>query len=537
MKSKFVCWGALVAGLMSPLYAQARPKLIVVVVVDQMRADYLDRFAAYESGGLHYMATQGADFVNANYEHSPTETCLGHAVVMSGRNPAHMGIVANEWYDRQSGKIIYCVADASSPMVGGEGEGVSPKNLVGDNFSDWLQASYAGARVFSVSLKDRAAVMLGGHHPEGVFWFAHDSGRFETAKYSASALPGWVEQFNSRKLIDSYAGKQWTQMLAGDSPAYHANEVAGQFPHSMPKQSGRELIEAVYGSPFGDEVLEQLAEAAVEANHLGDNPQAPDELAVSFSSNDAVGHTYGPDSPEIADEQIRLDRTLGRLMEFLGKKIGSENILWVLSADHGAEPTPEAERQLRHNNQARRVPFEQALQTIEKQMSSALKISGEMHWFSAQTDTMLYFDRDALSRHGIAVDAAVKALTQKVHDVPGVCGFYDPAHPENATKDFGAILEQSYFPGRSGDVYYRTCEWTLFASKAAGTSHGDPWSYDTHVPIVFAGWHVRPRRIEESVHVADIAPTLADLVGVKATPSEVLDGKSRKDLMKVDAAK
>lgn len=534
---KYLFLPILLVAFAALLHAKAHPKLIVVIVVDQMRADYLDRFAAYETGGLHYFATQGADFVNANYQHSPTETCVGHAVVLSGRNPVHMGIVANEWYDRKSGKMIYCVADPSSPVIGGGGEPVSPKNLIGDNFSDWLQVSYPGARVYSLSLKDRAAIMLGGHRPQAVFWFAHDTGRFVTGEYCANVVPSWVEQFNNRKLVDGYAGKQWAPLLGGDSPAYQAKEMPAQFPHDMPKQAGHELNEAVYGSPFGDELLESLAEAAVDANHLGENQRAPDLLAISFSSNDAVGHTYGPDSPEIADEQIRLDRTLGQLRTFLNKKLGGENILWVLSADHGAEPTPEAEQQLRGNKSARRVAFSEAMQSVEKQLNAAFQIPGEMHWFAAQTDTMLYFDRAALSSRSISLEAANKALTQKVHDVPGICGFYDPMHLEGVPIDIRAMLNASDFPERSGDVYYRTCEWTLFSSNPAGTSHGDPWPYDTHVPMVFAGWQVQPKRVTEAVHVSDIAPTLADLTGVRPSNSEVIDGKTRKGLLGLKVGK
>src|SRR5689334_12959319 len=168
--------------LLRPLQAE-HPKLIVVVIVDQMRADYLERFSAQETGGLHFFNSRGAYFLNANYEHMPTETCLGHAVLLSGRNPVHNGIVANDWYDQHNGKMIYCVEDASSPLLGEAGTPVSPTNLLGDNFSDWLERSYPGARVFSISLKDRAAILMAGHHPQGVFWFSHDTGRFVTSRY------------------------------------------------------------------------------------------------------------------------------------------------------------------------------------------------------------------------------------------------------------------------------------------------------------------------------------------------------------------
>jgi predicted AlkP superfamily pyrophosphatase or phosphodiesterase len=517
--------------------AKPHPRLIVVIIVDQMRADYLDRFAAYEDGGLHFFATEGANFLNANYDHLPTETCPGHSILLSGRNPARTGMVANNWYDRPSGKMTYCLDDPNSPLVGGTGAGVSPKKFLGENFSDWLQASYPGARVFSVSLKDRSAILLGGHHPQGAFWFSHDTGKFMSSRYYGEQLPIWLDRFNNKNVADSYAGRQWTPLLNPDSPAYRTHEVAGQFPHAMPEKAGRELYDAVYRSPFGDEILESLAEAILAENRLGENKHgAPDLLAISFSSNDAVGHTFGPDSPEIADEQIRLDRTIGRLVKAVSGRPGPEDILWVLSADHGAEPTPEAELALDHNQSARRIAFSDAQHSIEMQLNSIFKSDGAIHWLAGQTDSMLYFDSAELARHGISVSAASRALATQVHGVPGIEGFFDTAHLDAAPGWIGTYLRESAFPERSGDIYYLTSEWTLFSSEPIGTSHGDPWPYDTHVPMVIAGWHIAPKRIADNVHVVDLAPTLVEIVGARWPSSEVLDGKSRKTLLKPKSA-
>jgi hypothetical protein len=518
--------------LLRPLQAE-HPKLIVVVIVDQMRADYLERFSAQETGGLHFFNSRGANFLNANYEHMPTETCLGHSVLLAGRNPARTGIVANEWYDRETGRMTYCVEDASSPLIGESGEAVSPKNLLGDNFADWLQSSYPGARIISISLKDRAAIVMGGHHPQAVLWFSHETGNFVTSRYYGNQVPVWAQEFNGRHMVNSYAGQQWAPLPASDSHADPTKQVGGQFPHLMPKQSGRLLNDAVYGSPFGDEFLEAFAEHVIKANHLGENQgSAPDLLAIGFSSNDAVGHTYGPDSPEIADEQIRLDRTIGHLMEFLNTRLGADNILWALSADHGVEPAPEAEQQLRGNKAARRLSFSAAMQSIQSQLNAIFKIPGEMHWFAGRTDTMLYFDRTELARHNISIAAASEALAKQVKSVPGIDGFYDVTRLESVEGWIGPVLRNSVFPKRSGDVYYLPSQWTLFSSKPTGTSHGDPWPYDRHVPLVLAGWHVKAQRIARNVQVADLAPTLADLTGVHWPKSEVLDGKSRKGLLK-----
>jgi arylsulfatase A-like enzyme len=207
----------------------------------------------------------------------------------------------------------------------------------------------------------------------------------------------------------------------------------------------------------------------------------------------------------------------------------------VLSADHGAEPAPEAERELDHNNSARRVAFSDAQRSIETQLNSIFKVTGPMHWFAGQTDSMLYFDSAELARHNISVSAASKALAQQVHDVLGIDRLYDTSHLDSVEGWIGTFLRNSAFPGRSGDVYYLTSEWTLFSSKSTGTSHGYPWPYDTHVPVVFAGWHIAPRRIPNDIQVVDLAPTLAELAGVQVTPAEIVDGRSRKDILATSA--
>lgn len=510
------------------------PKLIVVISVDQMRADYLERFAAYETGGLHFFATQGADFLNANYQHLPTETCVGHTTLLSGRNPSHTGIVSNNWYDRTSAKMVYCVDDAEATLVGGTGAPVSPAKLVGDNFSDWFQKSFPGARVYSFSMKDRAAILMGGHHPTGVYWFSTQNGAFVTSRYYEEQLPSWVADFDARGGADSYAGQDWTPLLDAASPAYHTHESAGSFPHHMPPDKNPRLYNAVYSAPFGDELLEQFAEAAVTSNQLGANlahAGIPDLLEVGFSSNDAVGHAYGPDSPEIADEQIRLDRTLGKMMDSLNARLGAENILWVLSADHGVEPTPEAYNQLENSTVSARMQMTEPTAAVTAQLNDIFHVTGPMNWFAAQTDSMWYFNLDELKTHGISLADARSALAHKVHDVPGIEGFYDTGDLAGLKGWQGDLVRKSFFPGRSGDVYYISKEWTLFGGFRGGTSHSDPWPYDTHVPVVFAGWGIPAARISAPIHVADVAPTLAALLGVTIPADEPIDGKSLKPLL------
>jgi len=219
------------------------------------------------------------------------------------------------------------------------------------------------------------------------------------------------------------------------------------------------------------------------------------------------------------------------LVEFLRAKVGEQNILWVLSADHGSEPTPEAEQELNHNHSAARLPFSKAQAAVEEQLNKIFHTTGEMHWFAAVTGTMLYFDRHALQKHQLSIEDARRALATHVRNVPGIEGFYDPSQATKIPGWKGQFLRNSYFSGRSGDIYYLTKEWTCFSNTPSGTSHGDPWPYDTHVPVVFAGWKIRPKTITANVQVADVAPTLASLLSLKVSQPELIDGRSLRELI------
>lgn len=518
-RGQWCALAVLAAITLAAAQAPPRPRLIVVIAVDQMRYDYLPRFARYETGGLHYLATEGADFTDAHYRHIPTETCPGHSIILSGRDPAHTGIVANNWYDAASGRALYCVADPATPLLdpaGNTGPGVSPRNFAGVGFGDQLEAALPGARVFSISLKDRAAIMLGGKHPAGgAFWFSPRDGNFISSRYYFDTLPGWVLQFDASHPADAYAGRSWTLLLGPASPAYGPDR--GRFPHALPAAPGPALYQAVFASPFGDELLERFAEALITANRLGAGA-APDLLAISFSSNDLVGHAYGPDSAEIADEQLRLDRTLGKLVDFVNARLGAGTVLWALSADHGVQPAPEEERALRHDPAARRLSPRRLREQAAQGLDAALHQPAGTRWFAMIGDDQIWFDRAELAARHIPLAAAQHALAA-VH-VDGIAGFYDGAAIAAAPAWIRPFLRNSYFPGRSGDMYYVPDRWVLVsaADPAADgpypTSHGTPYDYDTHVPFLIAGFGVRPRPVAGPVHVIDLAPTLARLIGI-----------------------
>jgi predicted AlkP superfamily pyrophosphatase or phosphodiesterase len=288
----------------------------------------------------------------------------------------------------------------------------------------------------------------------------------------------------------------------------------------------------VFDSPFGDELLEAFVEAMVSSNDLGRREQ-PDLLTVSFSSNDSVGHEYGPDSAEIADEQIRLDRTIGKLMQVVNDRVGQGQVLWALTADHGSEPTPEAER-ARGNAQAKRIPMSRVMKSVEEQLNLIFHQRLDFHWFAAVTEPGLYLDQASLLRAHLPAARVRQALATQVH-VDGIAGFYDMAHVRSIKGHFGDLLRNSYFPARSGDIYYIADEWTLLSDHPTGTSHANPYSYDTHVPFCLEGSGIAPERISDPVHVTDLAPTLAALLGIKWQTDEK-ESASRASLIQRQAA-
>jgi len=310
------------------------PSLIVFITVDQMRPDYFERYASQLKGGLGRLYRGGAFYTDAHQDHAITETAPGHSVTMSGRFPAHTGIVAN----------VYGVNDPRTPVIGGGGPGASPFRFRGSTLIDWLRIKDPRSRALSVSRKDRGAILPLGRAKESVFWFGTD-GRFSTSTYYADTLPTWVQQFNAKKIPQTYALKWWTLPLPdsaykeADSVRYEADGEDIIFPHPFPAEPDQ--VPRVFANyPAMDSLTAQFALAGVNALNIGRGPQT-DLLAVSFSTTDAVGHKYGPDSREIHDQVLRLDRYMGAFIDSLYKLRDSSTIAFALTADHRVQPYPE----------------------------------------------------------------------------------------------------------------------------------------------------------------------------------------------------
>jgi len=476
--------------------AADKPKLILAIAVDQFRYDYLLRFRSEYKQGLDRLLTRGAVFSNAYYEHFPTVTAIGHSTYLTGALPSVSGIVANDWFDRGAGKTVTSVSDDSVKMLGGDGDGgASPHRLLVSTVGDELKMSNGGrSRVIGMSLKDRSAILPAGHMADGAFWFDEKSGRFVSSTYYFPALPAWASVFNEEHPVDRYKGARWE---------------GGQ----LPEGTGAKLNRAVYGSPFGNELLEALAERAVASEKLGQR-EVTDLLAISFSSNDAIGHALGPDSPEVHAISVRTDQVLGKLFQFLDSKIGIDNVLVIFTADHGVAPVPEV-------NQARKMPGGRMTPGIVRDTVQAelARKYGKGDWISSPAEHSLYLNLDLVREKKLDRAEVNAAAAAAARAIPHVFRVYTREQLMNGyamADEVGRRVMNGFYERRGADVYILLEPYWMFS--AHGTTHGSTFSYDAHVPVIFMGQGIKSGRFDERIAVNDIAPTLATLMGIE-TPS------------------
>jgi arylsulfatase A-like enzyme len=488
----FVSAAAVAAGL----HAQAptHPKLVLAIAVDQFRYDYLTRFRADYSGGFKTLLTQGAVFTNARYEHVPTVTAIGHSTFLSGATPSMSGIIGNDWYDRASGKKVTSVTDASVQLLGGSENptGSSPRRMLVSTLGDEMKIVDPRTRVIGVSLKDRSAILPAGHMANGAYWFDNNSGSFVSSTYYFPDLPDWVKAFNASHPADRYAGKQWN---------------AKTFVAAGPK-----LYASLPASPWGNELIEEFAERAMQSEQMGRGPQT-DLLAVSFSSNDYVGHAVGPDDPAVRDMATRTDKLIAKLFAFIDQQVGMRNVVVVLTADHGVAPVPEV-------NQKRKMPGGRLAGDPGDVVQQVLTAKyGEAKWVAGTMEYGVYLDWKVIDEKKLNRREVAEVATDAVRALPHIfrAFTYDALLHGEIPHDFvGERVTNGFYPQRSADVFYLPEPYWL--SGKTGTTHGTPFGYDTHVPVIFMGPGIKAGIYNEAIRPNDIAPTLATLLSVE-TPS------------------
>ncbi|HEX7980208.1 MAG TPA: alkaline phosphatase family protein [Gemmatimonadaceae bacterium] len=501
--------------IVSPLPATAqpakKPSLVVLVTIDQFRADYLDRFGPQMTGGIARMMRDGARFTDAHHDHAITETAPGHATLLAGRFPRSTGIMMNS----------IGVSDASKPLLAGAyGTGASPRRFKGTTLADWLRAADPRSRALSVSMKDRAAILPIGTSKSDVYWYSPD-GMFSTSSYYRDSLPRWVAAFNDRHMAQGYAGKNWTLLLADsayhevDSVAVESNGEGYTFPHQMPTD-WVEAADIVRTTPYMDELVVAFALNGVDALQLGKGPQT-DLLAVSLSATDVIGHRFGPDSREIHDQVLRVDRAVGVLLDSLFKLRDPSTITVVLAADHGVGTIPElAPASVQPRPQ--RVDIRKLLGPVRAGMAAH-----KLDTLAIDIDQNLVFiDRGAFQRAKVNADSLLDDLAKTLRSTPGVARVDKyPAILADSLKDPVARRWAHQFPATAPiELIVTLTPLSLFGGIVA--THGSPYDFDSHVPIIFYGDGVKPGLYKEFVRTVDLAPTLAAIAGVK--PTERIDG-------------
>ena len=510
---KKICAFLVVAASLAIAVPSAQPvaapdiRLVLLIAVDQFRYDYLTRYRSEYTDGFKQLLTQGAVFTNANLEHYPTVTAVGHATMLTGATPSVSGIIGNDWFDRESGAVVTSVADSGVKPLGlPTGPAASPQRLLVGSVGDELKIASPLAkgapdkpRVFGVSLKDRSAILPVGRGADAAYWWDTKTGSFVSSTYYFAEPPAWLVTFNDRKAGDAHAGGSWT-LLA--TPA----TVLKQFP----SERGAPLYDAIYGSPFGNELLFDFASELISQERLGKR-NATDLLSVSFSSNDSVGHTHGPYSPQVRDIAIKTDRVIGRLLAQVDKSVGLQHTLVALTTDHGVAPVPEAIREQglpggRMSNKELFGPIEQAL---------AAKY-GEGKWLMATAGSSPYLNYELIDKLRLDPTEVRRVAAAAATKIPHVARVYtrDQLLLGNVPNDrIGSRVLRGFNAQRSGDLEIILEPYWI--RQAQGTTHGTPYNYDAHIPLILMGRGVAPGEYSNQAALNDLAPTLATLLAIE----------------------
>jgi len=519
------------------------PALVVAISLDQFRQDYLERFRPYfVQGGFNLFLEHGAVFANCHYRHSYTKTGPGHGVLLSGVHANVHGIIANDWLDRTTLARIYCCDDLAEQVVGlaprtgpqrpGDRATAarSPRSYLATTVGDTLKLARGGQpKVIGLSNKDRAAILMAGHFADAAYYTEGD--RFVTSTYYMRALPTWVEAFNAAKKPDTYFGKTWDRLLPVEAysiqgPDDSPNEFTGlglspTFPKLInggEKTPGPAFYEALIHTPFASEILADFARAAIDGEKLGQRG-VTDLLTISFSANDLVGHDTGPDSHEVMDMVLRTDRILADFFRFLDQRVGLQRCLIVLSADHGSVSTPERLRALRPDFPAGRLDDALVRRTCEAALDRAFgPLAAATERWIAVDSAWLHLNPDTLVRKGVAATAAENVVRDALLTLDFIEAAYTRTQllAHDVSTDLGRRALLSFHAGRSGDVFYQTKPYWI--DFIYGTNHGSPYSYDTHVPLLWYGVGVPVGVRTERVGVDDLAPTLSRLLRLPAPP-------------------
>ena len=483
----------------------ARPKLVVVIVIDQFRGDYLERYHdQFGEGGFRLLTDKGAYFTNCNYDYANTRTAPGHASLFTGTYTSGHGIISNEWWDPQKKHEVTSVEDDGTKLVGttDSGPGASPHNLLSTTLGDELKLATQGkARVFAVSLKDRAAVLPGGFAANGAYWIDKNTGAWITSSYYTNQLPEWVQKFNGAMRADKYLNREW-------------KDEAGNMLGNTSPSSSKGYYEVVGATPFANDYELEFGRELVVHEHLGNGP-ATDLLSISLSANDILGHRFGPDSPQMRGMALALDRQLADFFEFLGKQLGLANVWIALSADHGVSAVPAFAVKL--HIPAAGLDGHKFRDRLNETLSN--RYGKKAEYIRSFDYPSAWLDDTAFASAKVNEEEA-ENMVGKAMEEGGMRGFYTRAQLERGqvpNSELGRKFLHSYSPLGGWYVLGVPPEYTV--GSLSGTDHASPYSYDTHVPLAFYGLAFQPGVYRDRAEPIDMAVTLASLLGINAPSS------------------
>jgi predicted AlkP superfamily pyrophosphatase or phosphodiesterase len=564
IQSKTIILSVLLAlfAAVNSVVAGAQPKLVLQITVDALRGDLLNRYSkVLGEGGFRYLLDEGIYYNNAHYQHANTETIVGHTSLATGTVPAAHGMVANVWFDREQDRLVYNIEDTNYHLLSADADvdkkteidptqkaakadGRSPNNIITSTLSDEMAVHFAGrSKIFAMSVKDRGAVSLAGHAGKA-FWFSKASSEFVTSNYYYESYPDWVKNWNAQKPAEAYSGKSWAllekpanYLFADADDREYETDLAGfgrTFPHSYGKKGDKYFTTKLTLSPAGDALTLDFARTLLDKEKLGQH-DVPDYLAISFSSTDYVGHIFGASSLESEDNIAQLDRTLADLFTYVDKKVGLKNTLIVLSADHGQPEVP-GHLHERGISNARYFDVEaldktSAIAAIKKQfgleVSSGKKSdkssdkANEEKLIEAYFHPYIYLNHDLINKKGLDQAALENVLVAELLKFDGIAyAISSTALSSNDLPDNAMVrsIKRNYHPKRSGDIYV-VFEPDVFINDFDGltvaSTHGSPWSYDTYVPVIFAGAGLSAATVNRAVTPYDIAPTIAAYLKIK----------------------
>lgn len=517
-----------------------KPKLVVGVVVDQMRYDYLVRFYnKYGEDGFKKLLGAGFNFTNANYDYVPTYTAPGHACIYTGTGPAYNGIISNEWYDRSTAKTMYCVSDSTVKPLGTTSISgkMSPKNLLTSTIGDELKlASNFRSKVIGVALKDRGSILPAGSGADAAYWHDSYSNNMISSTYYMNSLPKWVEDFNNRKVADSLTSRPWTTLLpieqytesSPDNTPYEGlfkGEVEPIFPHNLPmlRDSNSEIIRQ---TPMGNTLTTMFAKETIVNEKLGKGSET-DMIAISYTSTDLVGHMYGINAIELEDTYLRLDREIAYLLSFLDNYIGKEEYLLFLSADHAAVNNPFFSDD--HDLKGDMIDMKPISDSLKKYLNVAF---GPGDFILNSNSQNIYLNRELIEKKKINLRDVQEKCVQFVIGFEGVSTAITAFDLMNGSKKTGiaSLMQNGFNQNRSADVLIQLQPGWISWSTKTGTTHGSAYRYDTHVPLIFYGKNIPAGRDHRQVSVTDIAPTVCTLLNIEFPSGSI--GEPLEDVLK-----